>query len=90
MELAIFQTILCLNKNAALINQSENWLQLKILSMSDDLHKKRPQDASKVNVHETWEVTYWCNKWGVTKAQLEAAVKAVGTSATAVAKHLGK
>ncbi|MCL9804483.1 DUF3606 domain-containing protein [Flavobacterium amniphilum] len=58
--------------------------------MSDDLSKKIPQDASKVNIHESWEVAYWCNKWGVTKEQLLAAVKAVGVSASAVATYLGK
>jgi hypothetical protein len=56
--------------------------------MTDDLNKKGPQDASKVNIHETWEVTYWCKKFNCTKAQLEAAVRAVGTSAAAVKKHL--
>jgi len=56
--------------------------------MSDDLSKKRPADASKVNVHETWEVRYWCKKFGVTEAQLRAAVQAVGTSAAAVERHL--
>ena len=58
--------------------------------MSDDLTKRRPQDASRINVHEPWEVNWWTDKFKVTKAQLEAAVKAVGTSANAVAKHLGK
>ena len=56
----------------------------------DNLNLKKPQDASKVNVHEDWEVRYWCSKWNVTKAQLVAAVNAVGVSAVAVAKHLGK
>jgi hypothetical protein len=58
--------------------------------MPDDLKKKRPQDASKVNIHESWEVTYWCNEFNCTKAQLEAAVKTVGTSAELVRKHLKK
>jgi len=31
-----------------------------------------------------------CGKWNVTKEELVAAVKAVGTGARAVAKHLGK
>lgn len=56
--------------------------------MSDDKSKTRPQDASKVNVHEPYEVEYWTKKFGCTKAQLEAAVKAVGTSAAAVEKYL--
>jgi hypothetical protein len=58
--------------------------------MSDDLSKKRPQDASKVNIHESWEVKYWCDKWNVTEKQLIDAVKAVGVLVTNVAKHLGK
>ncbi|WBX97022.1 DUF3606 domain-containing protein [Chryseobacterium gambrini] len=58
--------------------------------MSDDLSKRRPQDASKVNVNETWELEYWSNKFGVTKEKLKEAVKAVGTSAAAVQKYLGK
>jgi len=56
--------------------------------MTDDLTKKRPQDASKVNIHEPYEVEYWTKKFGCTKAQLEAAVKAVGVQASAVEKHL--
>lgn len=58
--------------------------------MSDDLNKKRPQDASKVNIHENWEVIYWCHKWNVTKQQLVDAVKTVGVSASAVEEHLKK
>jgi hypothetical protein len=58
--------------------------------MSDNLNIRRPADATKVNVHEAWEVEYWTKRFGVTKAQLEAAVKAVGTGAAAVARHLGK
>jgi Protein of unknown function (DUF3606) len=58
--------------------------------MSDDLDKRRPQDASKVNVHESWEVRYWCKTFGCTEAELKAAVKAVGVSVSAVRKHLGK
>lgn len=58
--------------------------------MSDDLSKKRPQDAAKVNVNETWELEYWSKKFGVTKERLKAAVKAVGTSVVAVQKYLGK
>jgi hypothetical protein len=58
--------------------------------MSDDLNKRRPQDASRINIHEPWEVKWWCAKLGCTKSQLEAAVKKVGTSAAAVKKHLAK
>ncbi|WP_415326956.1 DUF3606 domain-containing protein [Chryseobacterium sp. MMS23-Vi53] len=58
--------------------------------MSDDLSKRRPQDATKVNVNETWELEYWSKKFGVTKEKLKEAVKAVGTSAAEVQNYLGK
>ncbi|WP_419487357.1 DUF3606 domain-containing protein [Chryseobacterium bernardetii] len=58
--------------------------------MSDDLSKRRPQDATKVNVNETWELEYWSKKFGVTKEKLKEAVKVVGTSAAAVQQYLGK
>ena len=58
--------------------------------MSDDLSKKQPQDASKINVHETWELEYWTKKLGVTAAKLKATVDAVGTSVSAVEQHLKK
>lgn len=58
--------------------------------MSDDKTKRRPQDASKINMHENYEVDYWTSKWGVTRAQLQAAVDAVGVGAAKVAAHLGK
>ncbi len=56
--------------------------------MSDDLHQRGPQDASKINLHEAWEVQYWTKKFGCTEAQLRAAVQAVGSGAHAVEKHL--
>jgi hypothetical protein len=58
--------------------------------MTDDLSKKKPQDASKINLNESWEVAYWCKEFGVTEAELRAAVKAVGVSVAAVRKYLGK
>ena len=58
--------------------------------MADNLTKKEPQDGSKVNVHEVWELEYWCKKFGVTAQQLKDAVAAVGTSVQKVKQHLGK
>ncbi|WBO21544.1 DUF3606 domain-containing protein [Sphingomonas abietis] len=49
--------------------------------MSDDESNRGPQDASRVNIHEDYEVAYWTKKFGVGKAELEAAVKTVGVSA---------
>ena len=58
--------------------------------MADDKTKRSPQDSSKVNVHEAYEVEYWTQKWGVSRAELEAAVKKVGTGAAAIAAELEK
>ena len=58
--------------------------------MSDNLTIRQPLDASRINMHESYEVNYWIKRFGVTKAQLQAAVTAVGTGAAAVARHLGK
>lgn len=58
--------------------------------MADDKTKRQPQDSSRVNIHEDYEVEYWTHKWGVTRAQLDAAVGKVGLSAKAVAAELGK
>lgn len=58
--------------------------------MSDDLDKRRPQDATKISLTEPWEIRYWCKALGVTEAALHAAVKAVGHGTAAVKRHLGK
>jgi hypothetical protein len=58
--------------------------------MSDDLDKRRPQDASKISLTEPWEVRYWCKEFGCSEAQLRAAVAAVGHSSAAVRRHFGK
>jgi hypothetical protein len=58
--------------------------------MSDDLKNRGPADRSKINVHEKWEVDYWTKHFGVSEQKLRDAVKAVGVSADAVKRHLGK
>jgi hypothetical protein len=58
--------------------------------MADDLKEKRPQDASRISTSEEWEINYWTKTLGCTRQQLLDAVKAVGNSADAVRKHLGK
>jgi hypothetical protein len=54
----------------------------------DDKTKIRPQDATKVNVHEKYELEYWTKKFGVTPDQLRIAVAKVGPSARAVEQQL--
>jgi hypothetical protein len=56
--------------------------------MSDDKTKRGPQDRSRINLNEDYEVRYWCRKFGVTPDRLLAVVQKVGTSAAAVEKEL--
>lgn len=58
--------------------------------MSDDTAVRGPQDSSRISLGEDYEVRYWTDKFGVSEDELADAVKAVGNSADAVARHLGK
>jgi hypothetical protein len=58
--------------------------------MPVDPNKRGPQDASRVNVRERYEVEYWCKKFGVTPQQLKACVQKVGVMVADVKKCLGK
>jgi hypothetical protein len=57
-------------------------------TMPDDKTKTSPQDASRINIHEKYEVEYWSKKFKVTPEQLKAAVAKVGFSAKAVETEL--
>jgi hypothetical protein len=56
--------------------------------MSDDTSLRSPQDSSRIAMGEAYEVEYWTHKFGVTRAELQKAIDAVGHSAAAVEKHL--
>ena len=58
--------------------------------MPDDLANRGPRDASRINVDEPWELSYWCDKLGVSAETLRAAVKEVGPMVTDVKRQLGK
>ena len=58
--------------------------------MADNLKDRGPQDRSRINVNERWELEYWTRHFGVNEEQLRTAVNAAGTSVEAVGKHLGK
>ncbi|UAK25563.1 DUF3606 domain-containing protein [Sphingomonas nostoxanthinifaciens] len=58
--------------------------------MADDKTNRGPQDALRINIHEDYEVEYWTKKFGVSRAELEAAVGKAGVIADAVARELGK
>jgi hypothetical protein len=62
----------------------------KEATMPDNLTDRGPQDRSRISMEEEHEVRYWTKKFGVSRQELEAAVKRAGASAAAVAKELGK
>jgi hypothetical protein len=58
--------------------------------MSDNLSQKRPQDASRVSLSESWEIEYWTREFNCSREELEDAVQTVGNSADAVRRYLNK
>lgn len=58
--------------------------------MSDNLKKRGPADRTRINVNESWEVDWWCEELGCTKAELVAAVTAEGPMVADVRRRLGK
>ena len=56
--------------------------------MADNLKDRGPQDRSRINMNEEWEVRYWTKELGVSEEQLRKAVQTAGSSADAVRKHL--
>ncbi|WP_186421351.1 DUF3606 domain-containing protein [Bosea sp. CS1GBMeth4] len=58
--------------------------------MADDKSERGPQDRSRINLSEDYEVRYWTKKFGVSKEELKRAVAKAGSSAAAVARELGK
>ncbi|RXR00842.1 DUF3606 domain-containing protein [Pseudoxanthomonas composti] len=58
--------------------------------MSDDKAKTGAPDRDRINVNEDYELQYWTKALGVSADELREAVRAAGTSADAVRRHLGK
>jgi hypothetical protein len=58
--------------------------------MSDNLNYRGPKDRTRVNVHEAWEVRYWCGEFNCTEATLRRAVAAVGVMVTDVRAYIAK
>jgi len=56
--------------------------------MPDDPTKKRPQDSSRINTNEKYELQYWAEKFGVTPERVRQAVEKVGNSAEAVEREI--
>lgn len=56
--------------------------------MPDDLKKKRPHDANRINLSQPHEVRYWCKRFDCSVSELQQAVDAVGDSAALVGAYL--
>jgi hypothetical protein len=56
----------------------------------DDKKKTGSPDRDRINVNEDYELQDWSKKFGVSKDELKAAVKAVGTQAKDVEAYLKK
>jgi Protein of unknown function (DUF3606) len=54
----------------------------------DDPKIRGPQDRSRVNTEQDYEVRYWSQEFGVSEEQLRQAVQRVGSSADKVREHL--
>nr|WP_145552303.1 DUF3606 domain-containing protein [Variovorax boronicumulans] len=56
--------------------------------MADDKTKTGGQDRERISVNEDYELRGWAKRFNVTPEQLKEAVKAVGTQAEEVERHL--
>ena len=55
--------------------------------MSDNKNKRGSQDRNRISLSEEYEVRYWTEQLGVSRKELEEAVKSVGNSAEKVRGH---
>ena len=83
---AAFKDYIFLNTGIILFEISNQTLR----QMADNKSKTRPQDSSRINIHETYEVQYWTEALGISKEELTKVVQEVGTSAEAVRQALKK
>lgn len=56
--------------------------------MSDNKKSRGEPDRSKINAHETYEIQYWSEKYGVSAQQLKDAIHEVGNSPEVVERYL--
>ena len=56
--------------------------------MVDDTSNRGPQDRSRINLDQDFEVSYWTKALGCSEEQLRAAVRNVGASADKVREYV--
>lgn len=57
--------------------------------MSDSSQGRGPQDRSRINVNEDYEVRYWTKELGVTEERLRQLVKDHSVSVEAIRSAIG-
>jgi len=58
--------------------------------MADNKMDKGPQDRTRINANEMYELQYWSKKFGVTAGEIKAAVDKVGPMVKDVESELKK
>jgi hypothetical protein len=58
--------------------------------MPDNLKRRQPEDPKRINIHEAWELEYWCSSLGESKTRITQAVKTVGPMVADVKAWLAK
>jgi hypothetical protein len=56
--------------------------------MSDDLNNRGPQDRSRINMNEKWEVQYWTKELGVSEEELRQIIQQAGNNVSDVRQQL--
>ena len=56
----------------------------------DNLKRRVPEDPTKINLNQQWEVEYWTKKLGISASKLSAIVAKVGIYVADVKKELSR
>lgn len=56
----------------------------------DNLKRRIPEDPTKINLNQQWEVEYWTKKLGISASKLRAIVAKVGIYVADVKKELSR
>ncbi len=54
----------------------------------DDLTRKRPEDPTKININQQWEIDYWTKELSISEEKLKSLVKKVGSEVSKVKAEL--
>jgi hypothetical protein len=58
--------------------------------MGNDPMRREPQDRSRINASQPWEIEYWCEALDASPEELKQAVKTVGPQVEKVREFLAR